>query len=260
MLEPDRVDTVAQGLTACLHDGCDLSTAPQFQLIVLWEPPQQRPTLDFQDIHETVWRRWDTARQLPTVVGAQELADLLARTATGWLPDLGGEPDAALIGCSLMYDEPASDATGDATAGRVLVARDTDGRLYQGRYPAGGGVGDVRVSDDAPSGCAAVVAEALATILDHRILTVFRLPTTGYIVQHTVHRDGEQPYDATCFIDAANTMDDGTAIAHVQGDLEELHTAPRNVEHTLRLIYRTEAGDRAVWTGEPVRGDGPPIE
>lgn len=255
MLDPDCVAAVAEGLTDCLTDDCDLSTAPEFQLILLSQT-QQQPTLVYQAIDEKVWRKWATGRRLPAVVNAQECADLLVSTVAGWLPDLGGEPDATLIGCSLMYDEP----TADATATRILVARDVDGRLYQATSPVGSGDGEVRVSDDAPSGRVAAVAEALTTILDHRIVTVFRLPTTGYLVLHTVHRDGEQPYDAICFIDAANTMDDRTAVAHAQAELEGLRTAPGNVQHTLRLIHRTEAGDRDVWTGEAVHGDGPPTE
>jgi hypothetical protein len=160
-----------------------------------------------------------------------------------------------------MYDEPTVAGPIRVEAARVLVARDTDGRLYQAtRSAAGAEAATVAVGGEAPSGRIAAVAAALTTILDNRVVAVYQLPTTGYVVLHTVHRDGEEPYEVGTFIDVANGMDDGQATAHAQAGLEQLRRhAPSNVEHTLRLIHRSEAGDRDVWAGEPVRGNRPAI-
>ena len=90
MLDPDCVAAIATGLTDCLHDDeCDLSTAPEFQLIFLSQPPQP-PTLTYLTIDERVWREWAAGRKLPTVVSAEECTDLLIATAGGWLPGPAG--------------------------------------------------------------------------------------------------------------------------------------------------------------------------
>ncbi len=87
----------------------------------------------------------------------------------------------------------------------------------------------------------------------------YRLPTDGYIILHQVQRDGEPPNTVTRFIDSANLMTDAEAIAFTEDEHASLRSAPTNVVHTLRLIHRTTAGDRGLWTGEPVRGAGPPL-
>ena len=261
MLEPDCVAAIAEGLTDCLHDHCDLSTAPEFQLIFLSQPPRQR-TLTYLTVHEKVWREWAIKGRPPAVVSAEECTDLLVSTVAGWLPDLGWQPDATLVGCSLMYDEPAAAATGAAgvvTATRVLIARDTDGRLYHATSPAGSGDTAVAVRDEAPGGRIAAIAEALTTILDNRVVAVFQLPTTGYILLRTVHPDGHNPYTVETFIDCAAVMDDAAATARAQAEATPLHSAPSNVVHTLRLVHRTDAGDRDIWTSDPLRGSGPPL-
>jgi hypothetical protein len=260
MLDPDCVAAIATGLTDCLHDDeCDLSTAPEFQLIFLSQPPQP-PTLTYLTIDEKVWRAWAADRKLPTVVSAEECTDLLIATAGGWLPGLGWQPDATLVGCSLMYDEPTAETAGtNAAATRVVVANDTDGTLYQATSVPGDTRQAVVVGGEAADTRIAAVATALTTILDNRIVGVIQLPTTGYIILHTVHRDGEEAYEVQTFIDSANTMDDERATARVQDELTQLRQhAPSNVVHTLRLVHRTETGDRDVWAAEPVRGNGPP--
>ncbi len=261
MLDPDHVAAIADGLTECLGDERDLSIAPEFQLIFLSQPPEQQPTLTHLTVDHKVWRQWAAEGHLPAVAGPQECIDLLVSTVKGWLPDLGWQPDAVLVGCSLMYDEPAAAGPAGGTAGRVLVARDIDGRLYQAtRSTAGGHAATVAVSGEAPSGRVAAVAQALTTILDNRVVAVFQLPATGYIVLRTVHPDGHNPYTVETFIDSAGVMDDDRATTHARAELDQLRQhAPSNVAHTLRLVHRTGTGDRDVWAGEPVRGNRPPI-
>ncbi len=90
-------------------------------------------------------------------------------------------------------------------------------------------------------------------------MPTYRLPTTGYVVLHTVERDGEAPIVVTVFIDATGVLDDTTATEHVSADLTRLREAPANVTHTLRLVHRSDDGDRDVHTAGPVRGNGPPL-
>ncbi len=90
-------------------------------------------------------------------------------------------------------------------------------------------------------------------------MPTYRLPSTGYVVLHTVQRDGEQPYEVTVFIDTAGAMNDTTATEHMTADLTRLRDAPANVTHTLRLVHRTGDGDRDVHTAGPVRGSGAPL-
>lgn len=144
----------------------------------------------------------------------------------------------------------------------MVVARDIAGRTYHSVRPDNTGGEVIEVDDgDSPAltGRAAATAQALHHLLGNRIVGVFRLPSTGYVVLHTTQRDGEAPGEYTTFIDSANTMDDHRAIAHVQAEIAELRQqAPSTVVHTLRLVHRTEAGYRDVWAGEPVRGSGLP--
>ncbi|MEV0732423.1 hypothetical protein [Polymorphospora sp. NPDC050346] len=88
---------------------------------------------------------------------------------------------------------------------------------------------------------------------------LFRLPTTGYLVLQTAQVDGEEPREATSFIDAAGRMDDAAAVAYVTAELASLANAPRNVLHTWRLVHRTDAGDRTLLTPAPFRGTGEPL-
>lgn len=259
MLEDDCVAAIADGLTDCLlDDQCDLSTGPEFQLILLSQPTDPRPTLTYFTVHETLWRTWAGEQPLPTVVTAEQCTDLLISAVAGWLPQLGRQSDAALIGCSLMYDDTSG---GETVASRVLVARDIDGRTYQATLPVGGSVDQTVVVDaDPPSGRVAAIAQALTTILDNRAVVVIELPT-GYLLLHTVHRDGEYPYEVQSSIDPGNTLDDDAATTRAQAELANLAKhAPGNVVHTLRLIHRTrEGGDRDIWAADPVRGAAPPI-
>jgi hypothetical protein len=195
---------------------------------------------------------------MPAVVTAEDCTHLLITTVDGWLPDLGWQPDATLIACSLMYDEPtASDGSGGAVT-RVLVGRDIDGGLYQAACSLGDTEQAVTAGGEPASVRIAATAEALTKILDNRVVGVLQLPTTGYIILHTVHPDGEEAYVATVFIDSTNATDDDQATAHSQKEWALLRHAPSSVEHTLRLVHRTDIGDREVWAAEPVRGAGPP--
>ncbi len=87
----------------------------------------------------------------------------------------------------------------------------------------------------------------------------YHLPSTRYVVLHTVHRDGDQPHEVTVFIDTAGVMNDTTAIRHVRAESDRLHDAPADVTHTLRLVHRTGTGDRDIHTAGPVRGIGAPL-
>jgi len=90
-------------------------------------------------------------------------------------------------------------------------------------------------------------------------MPTFRLPATGYVVLHTVERDGEPPTVVTVFIDTAGVLNDTTATEHVSAEATRLRDAPANVTHTLRLVHRTADGDRDVHTAGPVHGNGPPL-
>lgn len=90
-------------------------------------------------------------------------------------------------------------------------------------------------------------------------MPTYRLPTTGYVIVHTLARDGHEPDQATVFIDSAGAMDDATATAHLIAEAEALRRAPANVSHTLHLVHRTGSGDRHIRTVGPVRGDRPAL-
>jgi hypothetical protein len=256
MLEPDCVTAIAAGLTDCLHAGRDLSTAPEFQLI--FQLDQER-TLEFLTIDEAVWRQWNTHRRLPAQIGVEECIDVLTSTVTGWLLDWVQQPGAVLVGCSLMYNEPAGDQASAGGPSRFLVARDIDGRIYQGASHVDGGHVSVRVRDDAPTGRARAVAAALDQILDNRVVARFRLPDTGYVLLHTTQRDGGPPTDVTLFIDVAGRMDDTAATLHLWAQVAHLEQhAPSNIVHTIRLVHRTTDGDRHICTTGPIRGTAPP--
>ena len=263
ILEPEHVNAIAAGLAVNAGEDSDVATAPEFQLIFEQAPNDRPKWVDLLLIEQRVWRSWDVQGRLAERVSVEELLELLSCTVAAWMPLLQHpEPDAALIGCSLVYAE-RTQAGIDATVTRMVVARDIDGRTYHSVRPDDTGGAVIEVDDgDSPAltGRAAATAQALHHLLGNRIVGVLRLPSTGYVVLHTMQRDGEAPSEYTTFIDSANTMDDHRAIAHVQAEIAELRQhAPSTVVHTLRLVHRTEAGDRDIWAGEPVRGSGPPL-
>lgn len=84
------------------------------------------------------------------------------------------------------------------------------------------------------------------------------LPTTGYIVLHTIHRDGDTPNLVTNIECKPKT--DADAIAKFTADVDQLRrNAPADVLHTLRLGDRTGAGDRVLVSDVTVRGAGPSL-
>ncbi|RSM53254.1 hypothetical protein DMB66_39205 [Actinoplanes sp. ATCC 53533] len=262
ILEPEHVNAITAGLTVNADEDSDVSTAPEFQLIFEQAPTDRPKWVDLLLIDQPVWRSWDLQQRLAERVSVEELLDLLSGTVDAWMPLLQHpEPDATLIGCSLVYADRTPTST-DATVTRMVIARDIDGRTYHSARPANtsGAVIEVDHGDSpALTGRAAATAQALHHLLGNRIVGVFRLPSTGYVVLHTTQRDGKEPDEYPTFIDSANTMDEHQAIAHVQAEIAELRQhAPSDVVHTLRLVHRTDAGDRDIWAGEPVRGSGPP--
>jgi hypothetical protein len=262
ILEPEHVNAITAGLTVNADADSDVSTAPEFQLIFEQAPADRPKWVDLLLIDERVWRSWGVQHQLAERVSVEELLDLLSCTVDAWMPLLQHpEPDATLIGCSLVYADRTPTST-DATVTRMVIACDIDGRTYRSARPANTGGAVIEVDDgDCPAltGRAAAIAQALHHLLGNRIVGVFRLPSTGYVVLHTTQCDGEAPDEYSTFIDSANTMDDHQAIAHVQAEIARLRQhAPSDVVHTLRLVHRTDAGDRDIWAGEPVRGSGPP--
>lgn len=87
------------------------------------------------------------------------------------------------------------------------------------------------------------------------------LPTTGYIVIHTAKRD-DRPADASptlMFLPPSKVTDDESARAYFDNDTDWLaRMAPRDVLHTRRLVFRTDAsgtGDRVLAEAE-TRGAG----
>lgn len=257
MIGARTVMTIAAGLADIIADVDDLA-APQLHLIFLPDSPQREDDRIFLTPGDRFWEQHCGGPASPASVDVERCVELLHATAGFWMPQLSLHPGATLVGCGLMYDDlAATNATG--RKGRVMIARDTDGRLYHGAVPADRNTRPHIAFGKLPDAHATAVAEALATVLDHRVAGVYRLPSTGYILLHQTRRDGEQPQTITRFIDTANAMDDTDAITYAREEHQRLHDAPANVVHTLRLVHRTDAGDRDIWTGEPVRGDKPPL-
>jgi hypothetical protein len=246
------VMTIAAGLADLLDDADEL-LAPQLHLIFLPDSPQREDDRIFLTLGDRFWEQHCGGHESPARTDVERCVELLHATAGFWMPQLSLLPGATLVGCGLMYDDPA------VNTGRVMIARDTDGRLYHGAVPAGRSTRPHIAFGKLPDAHATAVADALATVLDHRVAGVYRLPSTGYVLLHQTRRDGEQPQTITRFIDTANAMDDTAAIAYAREEHRRLQDAPANVVHTLRLVHRTDAGDRDIWAGEPVRGDKPSL-
>jgi len=88
---------------------------------------------------------------------------------------------------------------------------------------------------------------------------VVAIPRTGYMVLHTVARDGKEPYDSIYIPDPTAVTNDITALEHFRATMRNLLDAPSNVIHTMRLIHRTPAGDRDLSGPHSVRGRGVPL-
>jgi hypothetical protein len=257
MIGAHTVMTITAGLADLLDEADDLS-APQLHLIFLPDSPQHTDDRIFLTLGDGFWEQHCGGHESPAPADVERCVELLHTIAGFWMPQLSLLPGATLVGCGLMYDDPAAtDATGGT--GRVMIARDTDGRLYHGAVPADRNTRLHIAFGKLPDAHAIAVAEALATVLDHRAADVYRLPSTGYILLHQTRRDGEQPQTVIRFIDTANAMDDTDATTYAREEHRRLHGAAADVVHTLRLVHRTDAGDRDIWTGDPVRGDQPPL-
>jgi hypothetical protein len=156
MLQPEAVASLTAALTDYANGSYETLPAPQFQVISQYAPKNGPKTLDFNLIHESVWRRWDSDRQLPDQVGLHEFTDLLSTTGSQWLPRHQRQPQFTVIGFTLTYDEPLESADshepggGSAPVGeptRVVVAADVDGRRYHVVRAAGQPAGTAQVSE-----------------------------------------------------------------------------------------------------------------
>ncbi|WP_327007666.1 hypothetical protein OHA72_10545 [Dactylosporangium sp. NBC_01737] len=158
MLTPDTVANLSAGITQYATSSRKPLSAPEFQIISEYRPANGPRAFEFDLIHESVWRHWDGARQLPGLVGMAEFSDLLLATAAQWLPEHQRNPLFTIVGFTLMYDDPAEPATdpdpgsrpdgGVASAPtRVLVAADVDGHRYHMVTDASRPSGTVRVTE-----------------------------------------------------------------------------------------------------------------
>jgi hypothetical protein len=259
MIGADSVVAIAAGLADLLQVRDPVSD-PQLHLIFLPDSPQRRDDRIFLTLGAAFWRQRSRDHHGAVLADVERYVELLHATAGSWMPDLSRLPGATLVGCALMYDgSAATPSIEPETAGRVVIARDTDGRLYHGAALADRTIRPLIAFGKLPDERATAVADALATVLDHRIAGVYQLPATGYILLHQTHRDGEQPQTVSRYIDATNTMNDDDATTYAREELQRLRSTATNVVHTLRLIHRTTSGDRDIWTGAPVRGDKPPL-
>lgn len=135
MLAPETVASLINGLTAYADADRVVLPAPEFQVISEYAPANGPKCLDFNLIHETVWRGLDHDRDLPEQVGPAELTELLTSAAAEWLPQVR-QPQFTIVGFTLMYDDPAVlaglDSNAAGTSTRIVMALDTDGRCYLG--------------------------------------------------------------------------------------------------------------------------------
>jgi len=139
MLARSAVDGIVAALRERASDSHEALLTPQLEIIYEYAPKNGPKALDFNLIHESVWRHWDGDRHLPVRVGLAEFLDLVTATAAQWLPQHQQGPQFTVIGFTLMYDEPLTVPTdhvpGDGfivpAPTRVLVAVDVDGRSYQ---------------------------------------------------------------------------------------------------------------------------------
>lgn len=140
MLTPETVTHLTAGLTQYATSRRAPMAAPEFQIILEYRPVNGPRAFDFNLIHESVWRAWDSDRPLPARVGVTEFSDLLVATAARWLPQQQ-KPQFTIVGFTLMYDDltepvidpshgPGPDQDAAGTPIRVLVAVDIDGRRY----------------------------------------------------------------------------------------------------------------------------------
>jgi hypothetical protein len=163
MLPPTAVTGIAAALGGYANHSRDVLPNPQFEIIYEYAPKTGPLELDFNLIHESVWRGWDARfarptpsdEPLPEQVELLEFLDLVTATAPRWLPEQQRDARLTIFGFTLMYDEPPTIPTnhdaGDSLPGpavtRVLLAVDLDGRRYEIPPGAGHPSGSVQVSE-----------------------------------------------------------------------------------------------------------------
>ncbi|MEV6931589.1 hypothetical protein AB0M46_44845 [Dactylosporangium sp. NPDC051485] len=141
MLTPETVAGLTAGLTQYATSRRGPLAAPEFQIIAEYHPANGPNAFDFNLIHESVWRNWDSDRALPARVGVAEFSNLLIATAAQWLPQHQPDPRFTVVGFTLMYDDPTGPAVNPSsgpgpdqdaadTPILVLIAADIDGRRY----------------------------------------------------------------------------------------------------------------------------------
>lgn len=88
-------------------------------------------------------------------------------------------------------------------------------------------------------------------------MSTYTLPTTGWVVLHTITRDGQATgMDVTEYMPASSEED---AVAAFNLETERLHSAPRNVVHDRTLVLRVNpdgAGDVRYAESLGLRGSG----
>jgi hypothetical protein len=163
MLAPTAVAGIAAALGGYANGSRDALPGLQFEVIYEYAPKNGPKELEFNLIHELVWRGWETRfarsapsdEQLPERVELVDFLDLLTATASRWLPEQQRDARFTIFGFTLMYDEPstfssnhdADDGLLDPAVTRVVLAVDVDGRRYEMHLGAGHSSGSVQVSE-----------------------------------------------------------------------------------------------------------------
>ena len=130
MLSPEAVASLIAGLTEYAGGDRAALPAPEFQVISQFAPANGPKSLDFNLIHESVWRGWDLDRQVSGLMGVAEFTDLITSTANQWLRQQC-KPMFTIVGFTLLYDDPTDTTAGPGgVATRVAAAADMDGRIY----------------------------------------------------------------------------------------------------------------------------------
>lgn len=251
MLPTETVASLMNGLAE--YAGADRAAlpAPDLQVISEYAPANGPTCLDFNLIHETVWRGTDRGRHLPDRVTLTEFTELLTATVGEWLPRQR-QPRFTIVGFTLMYDDPAvpagPDRNGADAPTPVVMALDMDGRCYLRRV-GGDRDGTVEVIEpgmplpidatDPLSGNAQVARSALtrlvATATDDRSLDSAEQPDApdqdsgplvpGDIVD--VHGDRWQDDERAQLWVVVDTFIDYT-IAVLGGDGYQTNRVPRS--------------------------------
>ncbi|WP_432833024.1 hypothetical protein [Dactylosporangium sp. CA-092794] len=137
MLAPTAVAGIAEALGGYAGTERDPLPSPQFEIIYEYAPKNGPKALEFNLIHESVWRGWDADAQLGEDVGLAEFLAVLTANIPRWLPQHRQDSRFTIIGFTLRYDEPLSSSVDadhggiDEPALRAVLAMDVDHRRYQ---------------------------------------------------------------------------------------------------------------------------------